>query len=337
MTSTFRHYAITPATNGNRLVPRQEKAPAPDGRQVAVRIEAASLNYRDLLILKGYLPARDGLIPLSDAAGTVVEVGPAVSRWKVGDRVMPAFFPGWTAGRFDESYGALGGGEIDGVLTELGLFDENALVAVPDHLSLAEAATLPCAALTAWHALVGRGQLAPEDTVLIQGTGGVALFALQIATAIGARAIVLSSSDDKRKMATELGAWATINYRDLPDWDVEVRRLTDGRGVDHVIELGGPDTFDRSLRAVAAGGHIAQIGVFTGFGSQSNLIRLQLINADIHGIGVGSAEQFAAMNRFFESHRVRPVIDRSFSFELAADAYEHLASARHFGKVVVTL
>jgi len=196
---------------------------------------------------------------------------------------------------------------------------------------------LPCAALTAWQALVVRGHLAAGDTVLVQGTGGVALFALQLATAFGARVIVVSSSDEKRERASRLGAWATVNYQTTPEWDLEVRRLTDGFGVSHILELGGPATFDRSLRALAAGGRIAQIGVFTGLGPQSNLFRLQLINGDINGINVGSGEQFAAMIEFLVTHRIQPVIDRAFSFDDAEAAYEHLASGRHFGKVVVTM
>jgi NADPH:quinone reductase-like Zn-dependent oxidoreductase len=184
---------------------------------------------------------------------------------------------------------------------------------------------------------VVRGQLTAGDTVLVQGTGGVAIFALQIATAIGARVIVTSSSDEKRERAMSLGAWATVNYLTTPDWDIEVRKLTDGAGVSHIIENGGPATFDRSLRALAAGGKIAQIGVLTGHGPQSNLFLLQLNNADINGISVGSAEQFAAMNEFFVAHRIKPTIDRRFPFDEAEAAYEYLASGRHFGKVVIHL
>lgn len=223
------------------------------------------------------------------------------------------------------------------MLADLIAAPEESLVRIPDALSAEEAATLPCAALTAWQALVVRGQLKAGDTVLAQGTGGVALFALQFATALGAKVIVISSSDEKRERASKLGAWATVNYRATPDWDVEVRKLTDGVGVSHLLELGAPDTFDRSLRALAAGGHIAQIGVFTGLGPHSNLLRLQLINADINGINVGSGEQFAAMNAFIAAQGIRPVIDRRFSFDEAEAAYDYLASGRHFGKVVITL
>lgn len=323
-----------------RLERREEQLPPIGPRDVLVRIEAASLNYRDLLVLRGQLgKARDGLIPLSDGAGRVVAAGSEVTRWREGDRVAPIFYRDWAGGPYREAYGAaaLGGGDTDGVLADFVAVPEGSLVRLPDALSLEEAATLPCAALTAWQALVVRGQIAAGDTLLVQGTGGVALFGLQIATAFGARVIVLSSSDEKRERAARLGAWATINYRTTPEWDVEVRKLTDGIGVTHLLELGGPDTFDRSLRAVAAGGHIAQIGVFTGFGPHSNLMRLQLINADINGVNVGSGEHFSAMNDFIAAHGIKPVIDQSFGFDDAEAAYEHLASGRHFGKLVITL
>lgn len=333
-----RVYRLIPAENGHRLTRQEEAVPRPAGREVLVRIRAASLNYRDLLVQRGQLgEVRDGLIPLSDGAGEVVAMGSDVSQWRVGDRVAPLFYQLWTAGKYREAYGpsALGGGHSDGVLADVIAVPEASLVRIPDTFDFAEAATLPCAALTAWHALVVRGGLAAGDTVLVQGTGGVALFGLQIATALGARVIVLSSSDDKRERASRLGAFATVNYRTTPDWDIEVRKLTDGLGVSHLLELGGPDTFDRSLRAIRAGGHIAQIGVFTGFGPQSNLMRLQLINASIDGINVGSGEQFAAMNSFIAGRGLKPIIDRSFAFDEADAAYAHLASGRHFGKVVI--
>lgn len=333
-----RVYRLIPAENGHRLTRQEDAVPRPAGREVLVRIRAASLNYRDLMVRRGQLgEVRDGLIPLSDGAGEVVAVGSEVTQWRAGDRVAPLFYPLWTAGKYREAHGpsALGGGNSDGVLADVIAVPEASLVRVPDTLDFAEAATLPCAALTAWQALVVRGGVAAGDTVLVQGTGGVALFGLQIATALGARVIVLSSSDDKRERASRLGAFATVNYRTTPDWDIEVRKLTDGLGVSHLLELGGPGTFDRSLRAIRAAGHIAQIGVFTGFGPQSNLMRLQLINASIDGINVGSGEQFAAMNSFIAGRGLKPIIDRSFAFDEAEAAYAHLASGRHFGKVVI--
>ena len=304
---------------------------------VLVRIEAASLNYRDLMILRGqYGNVREGLVPLSDGAGIVAEVGKEVTRWREGDRVAPNFFRDWIDGPFRESYRstALGGGACDGVLSELVVAPEDSLVRIPDSFDFEEAATLPCAAVTAWQALVVRGKLTPSDTVLVQGTGGVALFALQIAAVLGARVIVISSSDEKRERAAHC-AWATINYHSTPDWDVEVRKWTGGIGVSHIVELGGPGTFDRSLKSLAAGGQIAQIGVLTGHGPQFNLMRLQLMNADINGISVGSCEQFTAMNEFLIAHRIKPVIDRRFAFDEAQVAYDYLASGQHFGKIVI--
>jgi NADPH:quinone reductase-like Zn-dependent oxidoreductase len=337
----MKAYGLVSAEKGLRLQKGEAQPPQLGPHDVLVRIEATSLNYRDLMILRGQYggPPREGLVPLSDGAGSVAAIGPEVTRWREGDRVAPTFFRAWIDGPFREAYrpSALGAGETDGVLSELIAVPEESLVPIPDALSIEEAATLPCAAVTAWQALVVRGQLTVDDTVLVQGTGGVAVFALQIATAIGARVIVTSSSDEKRARAMSLGAWATVNYRTTPDWDVEVRKLTDGAGFSHIIENGGPGTFDRSLRALAAGGKIAQIGVITGHGPQSNLFRLQLINADINGISVGSAQHFAAMNEFFVSHRIKPIIDRRFPFDESEAAYEYLASGGHFGKVVIKL
>jgi len=333
-------YRLVPGDGGYRLQRFDELAPSLAPHHVLVRIEAASLNYRDLLVLRGELgTVRDGLTPLSDGAGRVVATGADVTRWREGDRVAPIFYRDWIGGPYREAYSpaALGGGETDGVLADLIAAPEASLVRIPDALSFEEGATLPCAALTAWQALVVRGRIGDGDTLLVQGTGGVALFGLQIASALGAKTIVLSSSDEKRERATKLGAFATVNYRTTPDWDVEVRKLTDGLGASHILELGGPDTFDRSLRALAAWGRIAQIGVFTGFGPRSNLIRLQQINGTIDGINVGSAEQFEAMNDFIASQGIKPVIDKSFAFDEAEAAYRELASGRHFGKLVIRL
>ncbi|MBS0518206.1 MAG: NAD(P)-dependent alcohol dehydrogenase [Proteobacteria bacterium] len=327
--------------DGQRQVQTSEEpSPALGAQDVLVGVEAASLNYRDLLILRGQLGTpREGLIPLSDGAGRIMAVGEKVTRWKIGDRVAAIFYPDWISGPYREAFGpsSLGGGNTDGVLATRIAMPEHALVRIPETLSVEEAATLPCAAVTVWHALVVRGQIAAGDTVLVQGTGGVALFALQIANAFGARTIVLSSSDEKAKRALELGAWATVNYRTMPDWDAEVRRLTDGLGASHILELGGPDTFDRSLRSLRAAGHIAQIGVFTGLGPQSNLFRLQLVNATIDGINVGSREHFEALNAFITARGLKPVIDSTYGPDDVPAAFERLASGRHFGKIVIRL
>ncbi len=309
--------------------------------QLLLKVNAASLNYRDLLTLRGAASgaARDGLVPLSDAVGTVLAVGEGVQGWQVGDRAIPNFFPGWVDGRFDFAHlqQALGGGNTDGVLSQQLLVHAQSLVKPAAHLSDEEAATLPCAGLTAWHALFERGQVKAGETVLVQGTGGVALFGLQLATAVGARVIVTSSSHAKLERARRLGAWATIHSGDTPEWDQHVMAVTDGKGADHILELGGPDTFDRSIRAVAPGGRIAQIGVLSGFNARPDIQPLQFKNASINGICVGSAAQLQRLNHFMAQHTIHPVIDRVFDFEASPSAYAHLASGQHFGKVVIRL
>jgi NADPH:quinone reductase-like Zn-dependent oxidoreductase len=328
--------------HGAALRPTLLEAPTlePGEGEVRVAVEAASLNFRDLIVLDAAAQSdKDGRVPLSDAAGRVDAVGPGVTRWRIGDRVAAAFFRHWIGGRFKAEFlpSALGGGTTDGVLAESIIAPQAALVAVPEHLSSLEAATLPCAAVTAFHALVLRAQMRAGDTVLIQGTGGVALFGLQFAVSMGARALVLSSSNEKLARAGALGAAVLINYSTTPRWDQAVLEFTDGAGADHILELGGPATYERSLRAVAAGGNIAQIGVLTGRGPQPNLARLQGMNANILGITVGSVEHFEAMNAWIARARIAPVIDGVFEFEDAGSAYDHLRSAQHFGKVVVRM
>jgi NADPH:quinone reductase-like Zn-dependent oxidoreductase len=315
--------------------------PNPSAGEVRVRVEAVSLNYRDLTFRD--LAGRggfDGQIPLSDGAGVVDAIGDGVGTWQVGDRVAASFFRDWIEGPFNaRRYGAsdLGGSTTDGMLAEYVVLPASALVAVPAHLSTAEAATLPCAAVTAWHGLFARGGMRAGDTLLVQGTGGVALFGLQFAVAVGARAIVLSSSNEKLERAKALGASVLINYRDMPEWDVAVMEATDGEGASHILELGGADTFDRSVRSVASGGKICQIGVLTGYGPKPNLTRLLNENADIIGVKVGSVEHFTAMNAFIEANEIKPIVDRTFEFDQAAEAYAHLRGATHFGKIVISL
>ncbi|WP_407159849.1 NAD(P)-dependent alcohol dehydrogenase [Bradyrhizobium sp. STM 3557] len=323
-----------------RLVRADVAKPEPGKSEVRIRLEAASLNYRDLLILdaagQGGL---NGRVPLCDGAGVVDAVGSDVMQWRVGDRVAAAYFRDWVSGPFKRGYipSALGSRTLDGVLTEYIVLPATALVAVPKHLTSVEAATLPCAAVTAWHGLVTRGGLSKGDTLLVQGTGGVALFGLQFAAALGARAIVISSSNAKLDRAKALGASILINYRDTPDWDVAIMKATDGQGASHILELGGPGTYDRSIRSVASGGKIVQIGVLTGFGPKPDLARLQWENANIIGVTVGSVEHFAAMNRFLAEHAIHPIIDRIYGFDEVPEAYAHLQSGSHFGKVVVEL
>jgi len=333
-------FTLNPDGKGYALAQAKTAIPKVERNQVLIKIGAVSLNYRDLLVKMGITgPLKSGLVPLSDAAGTVVAVGEDVSRWSVGDRVASTFFPQWREGMFRAQYAAaaLGGGQTDGVLAEYIVASQDAVVGIPEHLTLEEAATLPCAGVTAWHALVERCQLKPGQTVLIQGTGGVALFALQIAAAFDARPIVISSSDQKLEEAKKLGAWKTINYREQPEWDKVVMDLTDGEGANHVLELGGPETFARSVAAVSAAGSIAQIGVLTGFTPQPNLLRLQFVNANIHGITVGSASHFDALNTFLAKHAIKPFIGREFAFDEAPTAYDYLRQAQHLGKIVIRI
>ena len=217
------------------------------------------------------------------------------------------------------------------------MLPETALVAIPEHLSFEEAAALPCAAVTAWHGLVARAGLAAGDTVLVQGTGGVALFGLQLAKALGAEVILLSSSDEKLAKAKAMGASILINYRETPGWDVAVMEATGGRGASHILELGGPDTYDRSVRSVSSGGTIVQIGVLSGFDPTPHLRRIMWENASIVGVTVGSAEHFGAMNAFLAEHAIHPVIDRIFGIDEAPQALERLRSGAHFGKIVVRM
>ncbi len=334
-----RHYALT--RDGSSLTLKQATTPVPElaPTQILIAIRAASLNYRDLLNIGDVDGTRHGLTPLSDAAGVIAAIGSSVTRWNVGDRVSPNFFPAWLGGAFSPAHlsNALGGGQTDGVLSDYVVVDQAATVAIPDHLGFVEAATLPCAGVTAWHALFERGNLQAGEAVLVQGTGGVALFGLQLAVAQGARVIVTSSSDAKLERAAALGAWKTINYKTQPDWDQAVMALTDGKGVDHILELGGPDTYDRSIAAIAPGGRIAQIGVLSGFGSQPNLTPLQFKNASVNGICVGSVEHFERLNSFIANHQIRPVVDEVFAFDDTAEAYDRLRSAGHFGKIAINL
>lgn len=338
----MKKYLLEPRSESPFEIVLHEVEPAPiTPGEVRVRIEACSLNYRDLLMKSGLSASggSDPVIPLSDGAGVIEEIGEGVTTWHVGDRVAPTFFRDWETGRFDMAYHAAArGGSCDGVLAESIVAPAHSLVRVPDYLSLPEAATLPCAALTAWHAMMERGHpVGPGDTVLCLGTGGVSIFALQIAKAAGARVIITSSSDEKLELARRLGADETINYREAPEWDREVHRLTDKRGVDAVIEVGGPGTIEKSMNSVAAGGFISLIGVLTGFAPpETSLFTLVKKNVDLQGIYVGSREMFERMNLFLEQHQIRPVIDSSHAFDDATAAYARIEGAEHVGKVVVS-
>lgn len=321
---------------GLRQVERPD--PTPQAGEMLVRMRAASLNYRDQAIATGRYfggPVSRNTIPLSDGAGEVVALGAGVTRFKVGDRVSGTFFRGWHSGPPPGPLVALGS-PADGVLAEYCVFHQNDAVAIPASLSFEEGATLACAAVTAWHALFAICRVRAGDSVLLLGTGGVAVFALQLARAAGARVIVTSSSDDKLARARTLGADAGVNYKRTPEWDQEVLTLTRGRGVDHVIELGGPGTLARSMRAVGYAGHIALIGVLAGLQGDTNPHPLMLKGASLHGIFVGSRSHFEHLTAAIDANRIKPVIDRTFAFEAAADAYRYqLAGA--FGKVVIRI
>jgi NADPH:quinone reductase-like Zn-dependent oxidoreductase len=308
--------------------------------EVVVRLRAAALNFRDLLMLKGqYNPKLPlPMVPLSDGAGEVAAVGAGATRFKPGDRIAAAFMPGWVSGAPDEAKArsALGGGG-PGMLAQMVALPEGGVVAIPEHLSFEEAATLPCAAVTAWHAVVTEGQVKAGGTVLVQGTGGVSIFALQFARLSGARVIAISGSDDKLARVIAMGASDGINYRTTPEWDRAVLERTAGAGVDHVVEVGGAGTLARSLRAVKMGGRISLIGVLSGGKGDVSLFPVLMKAVRVQGIFVGSVEMFEAMNRAIALHRLRPVIDRVFPMEQTAEALRHMEAGAHFGKVVIRI
>lgn len=319
------------------LVEREK--PKPEKNEVLVNFRATSVNYRDLMMVKGwYNPKlKMPLIPFSDGAGEIVEVGENVSKWKVGDRVMPIFMQGWINGgiSFKKGKTALGG-DLDGCLREFGAFDEESVVEIPGHLSYEEAATLPCAAVTAWNALKVSGGLKEGETVLLLGTGGVSIFALQFANYMDAEIIITSSSDEKLGKADILGANHVINYKENPDWDEAVSVFTATRGVDHVVEVGGAGTLQKSLNSVRIGGHIAVIGVLASKGDFDPVLIL-MKSVRLQGIYVGSRAMFEEMNSFISEHLIKPVVDKTFDFTDAKEALKYMESGSHFGKIVVKI
>jgi NADPH:quinone reductase-like Zn-dependent oxidoreductase len=320
------------------LVLVERADPQPAAHEIVVKFHAASLNYRDLMFVKGvYNPkARLPAVPFSDGSGEVVAGGANAKKWKVGDRVCPIFMQTWIEGRLssEKRRTTLGAGDLDGVLREYGAFDEDGLVEIPKHLSYEEAATLPCAAVTAWNALVVSGALKAGDTVLTLGTGGVSIFALQFAKMHGARVIVTSSSDKKLEKVKALGTDETINYKKTPEWDKEVLRLTNRIGVDHVVEVGGAGTLSRSLNSVRVGGHVAVIGVLAGAG-EFDPRSILMKSVRMQGILVGSRRMFEEMNDAIEGNQLKPVIDKTFALKEASEALRYMETGSHFGKIVI--
>lgn len=336
---THRRYELRRSAAGYDLQRNDGELPAPGPGEVLVRVHAVSLNRRDLGVRDLSYPVNgaDHFCPLSDASGVVVSVGESVSQWRAGDRVASTFFQNFPAGRLTlpAVMSSLGAGG-PGVFADHVVLAESGLVAVPPAWSHAEAACLPCAGVTAWSALKTLGQLQAGDDVLVIGTGGVALFAIQIAAASGARVIVLSSSDEKIERARRLGAREGINYRDKPAWPEEVRRLTRGAGVQHVVELGGAGTLAKSIASLGLNGHLALIGALDGFGGELNTVPLIFSGLRVSAVMVGSRADHVAVAGFMSAHGLRPVIDSTFPFEDAAAAYAR-AAAGPFGKVVVRL
>jgi len=324
----------------DHLTVAERPTPEPAAGQVLLRMRAASLNYRDLLTALGKYNPRQTLplVPCSDGVGEVVALGNGVTRCQLGERVVPIFSQRWIYGTPNkERVRATLGGPLDGTLAEFMVLPEAGLVRAPAHLSDEETATLPCAGVTAWNALVTQASIGPGSTVLVLGTGGVALFALQFARLLGARAIVTSSSDPKLARARDLGAWKTINYVSTPAWGKEVLGLTDGTGVDLVVESGGAGTLGQSMAAARFGGQISLFGNLAGGTAELNIIPLLMKNVRLQGILVGHRESFEAMNDAVAAHELRPVVDRVYPFEESRQALQALGRGEHFGKICIRI
>jgi NADPH:quinone reductase-like Zn-dependent oxidoreductase len=312
--------------------------PQPGTRQVLIRVHATSLNRRDLFVLHGQYPVgtRQALVPLSDGAGEVVATGSGVTRFHIGDRVAGIFFQKWISGRAPANFqqSALGG-FIDGMLSQYVVLDESGVVKFPATLSYEEAATLPCAGVTAWNGLFTRGRMQPGDYVLLEGTGGVSLLGLSLAVADGAKPIITSSHDEKLARAKALGAIGGVNYLTTPDWEKPVLALTGGSGVQEILEVGGKDTLAHALATLGIGGHVALIGGLSGFGGNVPVMTLMNANVTASGIYVGSRADFEHLNAFIAAHHVKPVIDKVYEFQDAPAAFEALDKGESFGKTVI--
>jgi len=334
----MRSFHMTQGAGLDGMTFRDHDVPAPRAREALVRVRAVSLNNRELSIaVRGVypLPVKRDVVAVSDGAGEVVAVGPHVTRVAVGDRVVASIFPQWLDGPFGADRAAQLGGSLDGMLTEYAVLSEDALLPVPQHLGFEEAATLPCAAVTAWNALTGGARLHAGQDVLTLGSGGVSLFAIQLAKLAGARVVATTSSTEKAERLRALGADHVIDYGATPEWDREVRRWTRDRGVDHVVEVGGTATLERSLRSVAMGGEVALVGSLAGPQALVDANTIFLSGACVRAVAVGSRAQFAQLLRAVETSGLRPLIDRVFELEETRDAFEHYAAGRAFGKVVI--
>ena len=314
--------------------------PTPGPGEVLVKLNAASINYRDFMICAGQFGSPDDLpiVPLSDGAGEIVAVGDGVNSLATGDHVSPLFFPRWMSGdALGDERAVSTGLELDGCLREYGVFNQQGVVKFAEHLTDEQAACFPCAGLTAWSALVTTSNVQPGDTVLVLGTGGVSIFALQFAKALGARVIVTSASNDKLESARALGADDVINYIDTPEWGLAVKELTDGRGVDVVVEVSGTSTLGQSFKAIRRGGHIPIIGALAG--AKMDILVYDLIgtNAHVHGISVGTRSDCEDMMSFVGKHRITPVIHRNYAFADAVDAIRDIDQGEHVGKLTVMI
>ena len=333
----MRQATIYNAFGIENIVWREVADPQPGPGQVLVRMRAASLNYRDYLVAMGRYNPKMPLprVPLSDGAGEVIGLGTGVTRFAIGDRVAGSFMQSWLSGPYCDEYGESAlGGAIDGVLADQIVFGETGLIAVPSHLSFEEAATLPCAGVTAWNALFENGAIRAGETVLVQGSGGVSVFALQFAKAAGARVIATSSHLEKMEKLRSLGADWVLNYKETPEWG---KAIAKAGGVDHVVEVGGAETLEQSLIAVRGGGKVSVIGILSGVSASLNIAPILHKHLRIQGIYVGSHSMFESMNRALTQNQMRPVIDSVYEGAQIQEALRFMESAGHFGKIVIQL
>ncbi|HVI49512.1 MAG TPA: NAD(P)-dependent alcohol dehydrogenase [Chitinophaga sp.] len=334
----MKSYHINAGAGINALTIKEHDIKEPGFNEVLVKVKATSLNYRELMIIedgKYPLPVKPDVVPVADGAGEVVAVGNGVTRFKTGDRVTGIVFPEWVDGPFLWEYSQQLGGSLDGMLAEYVLMPEHWLLHIPQHLSWEEAATLPCAGVTAWNALNGARPVLPGENVLALGSGGVSLFAMQLAKLSGARVIATTSSDEKAEKLRALGADEVINYNTTPDWHLAVKQLTGGHGADHIIEVGGPGTMERSMQSLSVGGEISMIGWLAGGSSTIDLNAFNGTVGNLRRIALGSRAHHIAMNRAIQVNGLKPVIDKVFHFNEAKEALHYLAAGRYFGKVVI--